>query len=311
MTKIEIKPITNAVGCTAVEQLQIDAWQMDDSLEVVPGHMLLTFHKNGGVLLGAYAGERLVGFVAGFVGLMGDGSFKHASHMMGIHPDFQGHGIGTRLKLAQRQAVQKQGLDLITWTYDPLETANARLNIRKLGAVCRTYIPNLYGEIEGINAGLPTDRFQVDWHINSAHVEDRLAEDNVGETAVPDHLSLNPVVGNGRPPEITKSPSEARHFVKIPANIRTLKAQDMPLAQAWRLHTRQLFSDLFAQNYTVTDFILQKDNAYYQLDLLEKIDQPIAQMFSTLRSTADSPMTTDKIMALTRTIETDELKNNS
>lgn len=265
MTKIEIKPITDAAGCTAVEQLQIDAWQMTDNLEVVPGHILLTFHKNGGVLLGAYADGQLVGFVAGFVGLMGNGRFKHASHMMGIHPKYQGHGIGTRLKLAQRQAVRQQGLDLITWTYDPLEVGNARLNIHKLGAVCRTYIPNLYGEIVGINAGLPSDRFQVDWHINSAHVEDRLAGKDAGETAVPEHLILNPVGENGRPPETTKFPSEARHFVQIPPNIRTLKAQDMSLAQAWRQHTRQLFTDLFAQNYTVTDFILRKDRAYYLL----------------------------------------------
>ncbi len=266
MTQIEIKPITDAAGCTAVEQLQIDAWQMDDNLEVVPGHMLLTFHKNGGVLLGAFAGEQLVGFVAGFVGLMADGRFKHASHMMGIHPDFQGKGIGTRLKLAQRQAVQQQGLNLITWTYDPLEVGNARLNIHKLGAVCRTYIPNLYGEIEGINAGLPTDRFQVDWHINSAHVANRLAGKDAGETAVPKHLILNPVGENGRPPETSKSPSKTRHFVQIPTNIRALKPQDIPLAQVWRLHTRQLFTSPFAQNYTITDFILQGASAYYQLE---------------------------------------------
>ncbi|MCA9947277.1 MAG: GNAT family N-acetyltransferase, partial [Anaerolineales bacterium] len=150
MTEIVIKPISDAASCTAVEQLQIDAWQLTDMVEVVPCHMLLTFHKNGGALLGAYADERLVGFVAGFVGLMANGRFKHASHMMGIHPDFQGQGIGTMLKLAQRQMVRQQGVNLITWTYDPLETANARLNIHKLGAVCRTYIPNLYGEIKGI-----------------------------------------------------------------------------------------------------------------------------------------------------------------
>jgi len=271
MAKIEIKPITDASGCTAVEQLQIDAWQMSDNMEVVPGHMLLTFHKNGGVLLGAYAGERLVGFVAGFVGLIGNGRFKHASHMMGIHPEFQGRGIGFQLKLAQRQAVQQQELDLITWTYDPLEVGNARLNIHKLGAVCRTYIPNLYGEIEGINAGLPSDRFQVDWHINSAHVANRLMGKDEEETAVPEHLILNPVGENGRPPQTTKSPSEVTHFVQIPHNIRTLKAQDMPLALAWRQHTRQLFTNLFAQNYTVSDFIWQQGKAYYLLSTSRKV----------------------------------------
>jgi predicted GNAT superfamily acetyltransferase len=266
MTNITIRPITDAAGCTAVEQLQINAWHMDNNLEVVPGHMLLTFHKNGGVLLGAYAGARLVGFVAGFVGLMGNGRFKHASHMMGIHPDFQGQGIGTRLKLAQRQAVQQQGLDLITWTYDPLEAGNARLNIHKLGAMCNTYIPNLYGQFEGINAGLPSDRFQVDWQISSAHVKNRLAGQGVVETAVPHHLILNPVVGgNGRPTETPKSPSEARHFVQIPANIQAVKARDLPLALAWRLHTRQLFTDLFTEGYAVTDFVGENGRAFYQL----------------------------------------------
>lgn len=266
MIEIEIKPITDAAGCTAVEQLQIDAWQMDDNLEVVPGHMLLTFPKNGGVLLGAYAGERLVGFVTGFVGLMDNGRYKHASHMMGIHPDFQGQGIGTRLKLAQRHVVQQQGLDLITWTYDPLEVGNARLNIHKLGAVCCTYIPNLYGDIEGINAGLPSDRFQVDWYINSTHVENRLVKKDEGETAVPKHLILNPVGENGRPSENPNFPSERTHFVQIPSNIRLLKTQDPSLALAWRLHTRQLLTNLFAQNYTATDFILREESAYYQLE---------------------------------------------
>ncbi|MEZ4593231.1 MAG: GNAT family N-acetyltransferase [Chloroflexota bacterium] len=265
MIPIEIKPITDAAGCTAVEQLQIAAWKMSDPLEAVPSHMLLTFHKNGGVLLGAYAGERLVGFVAGFVGWLGHGRFKHASHLMGVHPEFQGQGIGEQLKLAQRQVVQGQGLDLITWTYDPLETGNAKLNIHKLGAVCRTYIPNLYGTFEGINAGLPTDRFQVDWHLNSAHVENRLAERGVGETAVPEHLILNVVGENGRPPETTKSPNEPTHFVQIPRAFQALKARDLPLALAWRLHTRQLFTDLFAQHYAVTDFVLQDEAAFYQL----------------------------------------------
>ncbi|WP_420643607.1 GNAT family N-acetyltransferase [Candidatus Leptofilum sp.] len=266
MAEIKIKPITDAAGCTAVEQLQLDAWKLADYREVVPTHILLTFHKNGGVLLGAYAGERLVGFVVGFIGLMGDGRFKHASHQMGIHPQFQGQGIGTMLKLAQRQAVQQQGLDLITWTYDPLEIGNARLNIHKLGAVCRNYIPNLYGDADGINAGLPTDRFQVNWHINSAHVENRLAGKDLVETAVPTYLILNPALENGRPSETPKSPTEPTHFVQIPRNFQALKVQNLPLALAWRLQTRQLFTNLFAHNYTATDFILQNECAFYLVE---------------------------------------------
>ena len=220
--------------------------------------------------------------------------------MMGIQPSFQRQNIGYQLKLAQRQAVQQQGIDLITWTYDPLETGNARLNMHKLGAQCHTYIPNLYGEIEGINAGLPSDRFQVEWHINSTHVENRLAKDGISETAVPDHLILNPAGKNGRPPETTSPPSEARHFAQIPGNFQAIKASDIQLAFAWRLHARQLFTELFAQNYTVTDFIFQQGNAYYKLDIVNESKEATIGRFSKLHGNATVNISTEAIMEMTR-----------
>ena len=68
-----------------------------------------------------------------------------------------------------------RGIDLITWTYDPLLARNVQLNIAKLGAVCNTYLANLYGEMrDGLNAGLPSDRFQLDWWIATRRVADRL-----------------------------------------------------------------------------------------------------------------------------------------
>lgn len=79
---------------------------------------------------------------------------------------------------------------------------------------------------------------------------------------------MNPADENGRPTETPHSPSETTHFVQVPRTFQAIKASDMPLALAWRLHTRQLFTDLFAQNYTVSDFILQNGRAFYQLNLL-------------------------------------------
>ena len=94
---------------------------------------------------------------------------------MGVLPEWQSRGVGYALKVAQREAVLNQGVRLITWTYDPLESKNARLNIAKLGAVCNTYIRNYYGELrDDINLGLATDRFQVDWWIASRRIETRL-----------------------------------------------------------------------------------------------------------------------------------------
>jgi chorismate synthase len=171
---ITIHPLTTHDELLAVEQLQRDAWGVPE-VDVVPLHMLITPPRHGGLLLGAFDGDRLAGFVFGFLGLTADGRLKHCSHMAGVHPDYRGHGVGYQLKLAQRQHVLAQGLDLITWTFDPLETRNAQLNFHKLGAVCHTYIRNLYGAMRAaINVGPPSDRFEVEWWIRSNRVAHRL-----------------------------------------------------------------------------------------------------------------------------------------
>ena len=175
-TILPIHPLSTHGEIRAVEQLQREVWGLPD-VEVVPLHVLLTAAKNGGLLLGAFDGATLAGFVFGFPGLTPDGKLKHCSHMAGVHPAYRNRGLGYSLKLAQRQHVLAQGIDLITWTFDPLETRNASLNFHKLGAVCNTYIPNLYGEMrDGLNAGLPSDRFQVDWWIASERVAQRLEQ---------------------------------------------------------------------------------------------------------------------------------------
>ena len=153
MADFDIRPLRTLDDFRAAEDVQRAAWQSDE-LDIVPLHMLLTVAKNGGVALGAFAQDQLIGFVFGFLGT-GEHRYgpeapaavklKHCSHQMGILPEWQSKGVGFALKVAQREAVRGQGLRLITWTYDPLESKNARLNILKLGAVCHTYYRDLYG----------------------------------------------------------------------------------------------------------------------------------------------------------------------
>jgi predicted GNAT superfamily acetyltransferase len=184
---IIIRPLTTHDELLAVEQLQRDAWGVPD-IDVVPLHMLITPPRHGGLLLGAFDGDRLAGFVFGFLGLTPDGRLKHCSHMAGVHPDYRDHGVGYSLKLAQRDHVLAQGLDLVTWTFDPLETRNAWLNFHKLGVICNTYIRNLYGAMRAaINAGPPSDRFEVEWWIRSERVVERLA---TGEMSPSSNSSL-------------------------------------------------------------------------------------------------------------------------
>src|SRR5574339_799616 len=179
MSAPDIKILETPEEMTRVEELQRLVWHVSET-DVLPAHMLITAAHNGGVILGAFERDQLIGFVFGFPGLefTPDGPRpKHCSHMMGIHPKYRDSGVGFALKRAQWKMVRHQGLDHITWTYDPLLSRNARLNITKLGAVCSTYRRSEYGEMrDGLNAGLPSDRFQVDWWVNTRRAERRLSK---------------------------------------------------------------------------------------------------------------------------------------
>ena len=270
MLSITIRPLETNVDYEAVEAVQRAVWPGSET-DVVPRHLLKTAAENGGVLLGAFIDAGLAGFVFGFLGTdTADtarpalSQLKHCSHMLGVLPEYRDQDLGYRLKLAQRDFVQQQGVRLVTWTFDPLESRNARLNIARLGAVCRTYKRNHYGEMaDGLNAGLPSDRFQVDWWLTSTRVRERQA----GQRAALDldaFLSagaelLNPTQaapddGLPRPPERRRAPAGTFALVEIPRDFQTIKAHDPALARAWRLHTRALFEAAFEQGYLVTDF---------------------------------------------------------
>jgi predicted GNAT superfamily acetyltransferase len=238
---------------------------MSDGLEVVPLHLLKSVQTHGGLLLGALAGDELVGFVFGFPGLTGEGKLKHCSHMLGVAPELQGEGTGYQLKLAQRESVLAQGLDLVTWTYDPLESRNARLNIHKLGVVSCTYIRDYYGEMkDGLNAGPPTDRLQVEWWLGSERVRQRLA----GETGSPwpgcalkvniTRYTSSGLLAPGSPILDADAPAIQ---VDIPPDYQAVKAADPGLALEWRLAIRQILEHYFDAGYIATDFLSRQTDA--------------------------------------------------
>jgi chorismate synthase len=241
----------------ACERLQRLAWAMPNDQEVVPLHLLVAAHRNGGVLLGAFDGDRLLGFVFGFPGCTKKGGPKHYSHLLGVVPDAQSEGVGYRLKLAQRDLVLAQGFELITWTYDPLQSHNAHLNIHKLGAVCRTYQQDYYGPlIDGINAGLPSDRFDVEWWIASQRVRrclDGQARPPLPRPAIQADATRRTYRGLLEPGEMTLDAAAGVVEVEIPANYQAIKSSDPALALEWRLAVRPVFEFYFAAGYTVVD----------------------------------------------------------
>jgi len=277
MTAPVIKILETPEDMNAVETLQRAVWP-DSETDIVPAHMLITAVHNGGLVAGAFMEDQLIGFVFGFPGLEStpDGPRpKHCSHMMGVHPDHRDSGVGFALKRAQWQMVRHQGLDHITWTYDPLLSRNAHLNISKLGAVCNTYRRSEYGDMrDGLNAGLPSDRFQVDWWINTRRVERRLSKrprkalklDNFSKADL--HPLYTPPFQAGgwlRPPEHFAPFEERLALAEIPNDFSSLKAADFPLARDWRFFTREVFETAFVAGFIATDFIHDQGRSFYVL----------------------------------------------
>jgi predicted GNAT superfamily acetyltransferase len=277
MTVPIIKILEAPEEMPAVEALQRAVWP-DSETDIVPAHVFIAAVHNGGLLLGAFTDDQLIGFVFGFPGLetTPDGPrAKHCSHMMGILAGYRDSGVGFALKRAQWQMVRHQGLDHITWTYDPLLSRNAYLNITKLGAVCNTYRRSEYGDMrDGLNAGLPSDRFLVDWWINTRRVERRLGKrarrplklHNFSQADLQPLYVLRASAGSGpRPPEHF-SPLEGRlALAEIPSDINALKEADFAIARDWRFFSRELFETAFASGYLITDFVYDEGRSFYVL----------------------------------------------
>jgi predicted GNAT superfamily acetyltransferase len=268
--EISIRVVDSIEDVEQVEDLQRVVWPGDDT-EVVPLHLLVTVAHNGGVLLGAFHGERLVGFVFGFLGTdagspdrVAMARLKHCSHQLGVHPDYRARGVALMLKLAQREVVLEQGIRLATWTYDPLLSRNAHLNIRRLGTICRSYLRNVYGELrDDLNRGLPTDRFQVEWWVTSPRVTARL-DGSRRLLDLDQYMSggarlLNPasIAGGGfpHPADLLLKPEGTFLLVEIPSDFMAIRDADAGLALAWRMQSRALFEEAFAAGYMVTDFV--------------------------------------------------------
>ena len=269
-----IRHLESVEDYKAAEDLQKRAWGLDD-LDIAPMHILLTIHKNGGLVLGAFDDQTgaLLGYLLGFYGRTSTGIWKHCSHMMGVLPEARDRGIGQALKLEQRRLILAEGLDLITWTFDPLEARNATLNFTKLGVVSHTYIRNIYGDTLGeLNAGLPTDRLSVDWWIGSERVQAYIdpTQSAAAQQASRDLLGqATPILEVTRradgllvPEEYDLTSHQPTLALEIPSDFQALKAADSETALRWRLATQAIFEHYFEAGYTATECVFDQSGDY-------------------------------------------------
>jgi chorismate synthase len=280
---IEIRPLRALDEMRAAVELQKTHWG-DDAESVIPAHMLFSLASHGGHVLAAFDDARMVGLLVGFLGTSEENSTRPAmanlqivSKRMVVLPDYRSHGIGYRLKLAQRDFAIQHGIRLVTWTFDPLLAPNAHLNLRKLGCVSSTYLVNYYGtEGEGgLSALGSSDRLLAEWWVTNRRVEERINGSRAA-LGLQQYLDgnaqlLNPSQAASSdyitPSERIAVPENQFALAEIPLNFASMQSDDAARAQEWRLHLRDLCQRLFTAGYTITDFVRgtldERERAFY------------------------------------------------
>lgn len=235
------------------ERIQKNVWGASG----VSGEVLLVTQKYGGIVLGALAGGKVVGFLYAFLARR-EGELIHWSHMMAIEPGYRDRGLGLRMKLEHRRRALAQGLRSISWTYDPLQSRNATLNVARLGARVAEYIPDCYGEFPSlIERGLPTDRFVVDWRIASRRVERRLGGQQPAFTATLPRVNVTELRADGllENRRVRLDLRQPRLLVEIPTHTDRMRLLDTTLARRWRLAMRRVFQHYLRAGCTIEDFL--------------------------------------------------------
>jgi predicted GNAT superfamily acetyltransferase len=251
-------------ACLALER---EVWSSQD-VDVVPSSMFVVAQETGGQVLGAFdldAGGAMVGFTLAVAALHGERRYIH-SHMTAVREDYRNRGVGRMLKLFQRQDALERGIELVEWTFDPLELRNAHFNLVRLGAVVRRYRPNIYGiTTSPLHAGMPTDRFVAEWWLDSPRVRSRLNEPAAGVEPRAARGPASVAEGGG----LKSAPAVAR--VDVPRDIDDIRKRNVSEAIAVQSRLRERIQQLFAQGFVITGIEFTKEQGSY---LLERHENP-------------------------------------
>ena len=259
MSNITYRDLTTLGDFAGVVDLEREIWGPGYD-EVVPVPILAVTVMRGGILIGAFDGDHMVGFVYSLAGIK-HGKPTQWSHMAGVLDAFRGAGVGYQLKILQREQTLAMGLGLIEWTYDPMQAMNAHLNFAKLGVIAQEYEVNVYGESTSpLHKGNPTDRLVAEWRVGDARVEERVR----GAAPLAPVVTVEPAnrarpAGEWlEPAAIDLSLDAKRISVEIPAGFSQMLSSAPDLALAWRLATREIFTTYFARGYRAVEFFLDR-----------------------------------------------------
>jgi predicted GNAT superfamily acetyltransferase len=236
-------------------EVQRAVWGSADA-DLVPRAMFVVAAETGGQVLGAFAEDNLVGFTLALAGLHQETPFLH-SHMTAVLDGWRDRGIGRSLKLFQRNDALARGIDLVQWSFDPLQIKNAYLNLVRLGVIARRYVPNMYGMVSSqLQAGLPTDRLIAEWHLGSARVRRAVSEPPEGKRAAAR-------VRGGR-----RGAKAAR--IRVPGELAAARSTRADEALRMQAEIRQEFEYWLNLGYAATSIRVAGQGGEYLLEPWEK-----------------------------------------
>ena len=195
---ISVRTITEISDLREAVRLQKTIWGFED-LELLPVRMFVVAHRVGGQTMAAFDDDTMVGFLIAVPGVKTDGTHYLHSNMMGVLADYRNLGVGRQLKLAQREEALERGIEMVEWTFDPLELKNAFFNVQRLGAVVERYVLNQYGITSSLlHGGLPTDRCVASWYLRSERVERVVAGDPAPAVEIVERIEVPNEIGGSR-----------------------------------------------------------------------------------------------------------------
>jgi predicted GNAT superfamily acetyltransferase len=241
-----VRDVCGADELRACQELQRRAWGITEDGYVVPVATMAAAQRVGGLILGAFEANQLIGFAFAFLGKL-DGRLVLWSQLTGVHPVYQRTGVGRQLKFEQRRRAHEMGLPAVAWAFDPLQASNAAFNLGVLGATSRRYEVDMYGSrTDALNVGLATDRLIAEWETSGGP--------GGCTQAWPDAVDLL-VTDAGRVTEVRVPQSGANHVtVEAPPRIAELRSLGTSAARDWQQALRTAFQTAFSAGFRATGF---------------------------------------------------------
>jgi predicted GNAT superfamily acetyltransferase len=249
---MEIRELKSLDECRQCERIQRLTWGATG----VTCEAMSAAAKWGGVLIGALVCGKVAGFIFAFLAEY-QGRRAHWSHMMAVEAKYRDQGLGFKMKLVHREIALERGIKSICWTFDPLQSRNAYLNISRLGALPEEYVEDCYGRFPSLlERGLPSDRWVANWQVSSRRVADRLqGKFPAFNPKLPrvnfTHRNKKGFLENAA---VNLDLTDRKILVEVPDQTQAMRATALPLARRWRMESRQIFRTYLARGYRVEDF---------------------------------------------------------